>query len=232
MPRHPLASGFLALVIATGPGGAALAGDGMVALQTAAASCADDSGDRYVDCGNGTVTDNETGLVWLANANCLGMCNLSGLPCAVNADCPVGQICSPVAVDWHTARDFVAGLSDKPPGSSAANQDCGLADGSSPGEWRLPSVEEWEAMVEHADDVLGCALLMITNDAGDDCWDPACVTAGACSFHGVQPARYWSSTTFVSWPESAAWFVSLEYGYVQVNIKTNDSYVWPVRGGQ
>ncbi len=28
---------------------------------------------RYVDCGNGTVTDTVTGLIWLQNANCFGV---------------------------------------------------------------------------------------------------------------------------------------------------------------
>ena len=41
----------------------AQASGGVVALQTADPSCPDDSGDIYVDCGNGTVTDNRTGLV-------------------------------------------------------------------------------------------------------------------------------------------------------------------------
>ncbi len=62
--------------------GAASAGEGVVALQTAAPSCPDDSGYRYVNCRNGTVTDNDTGLVWLRNANCIGH------------------------VDWHTAMAF------------------------------------------------------------------------------------------------------------------------------
>ena len=31
-----------------------------------------DNANRYVDCGNGTVTDTVTGLIWLANANCFG----------------------------------------------------------------------------------------------------------------------------------------------------------------
>jgi hypothetical protein len=43
----------------------------VVALQTVVPSCADDSANRCVDCGNGTVTNNDTGLVWLANADCL-----------------------------------------------------------------------------------------------------------------------------------------------------------------
>ena len=106
------------------------AGDGVVALQTADPSCADDSGDIYVDCGNGTVTDNRTGLVWLKNANCL---------IAVGGD-----------VDWYTAMDFVAGLKDIPSSSVAALHDCGLSDGSSPGEWRLASVDELERIINDA----------------------------------------------------------------------------------
>jgi hypothetical protein len=31
-----------------------------------------DNFNRYVDCGNGTVTDTVTGLIWLKNANCFG----------------------------------------------------------------------------------------------------------------------------------------------------------------
>lgn len=39
-----------------------------------APACADNA-NRYVDCGNGTVTDTVTGLIWLANADCFGMQN-------------------------------------------------------------------------------------------------------------------------------------------------------------
>jgi hypothetical protein len=60
---------MLFLLVAIPP--TSLAGDGVVALQTADPSCPDDSGKIYVDCGNGTVTDNRTGLVWLKNADCL-----------------------------------------------------------------------------------------------------------------------------------------------------------------
>jgi hypothetical protein len=38
----------------------------------AAPPCFDNSGNRYVDCGNGTVTDIVTGLIWLKTANCFG----------------------------------------------------------------------------------------------------------------------------------------------------------------
>ena len=33
---------------------------------------------RFVDCGNGTVTDQVTGLIWLKNAACLGFWDFAG----------------------------------------------------------------------------------------------------------------------------------------------------------
>ena len=188
----------------------AQAGDGIVALQTADPSCPDDSGNIYVDCGNGTVTDNRTGLVWLANANCYGV------------------------LDSHEAVEIVANLSDIPAGSVAAAHDCGLSDGSSPGEWRLPSLDDWEEMIDDArgqggdpDCVGGSSAPTITNDSGGGCW-----VSGPSSFSGVQPSRYWSSTTRISNP-AQAWGVNLQTGDPN-NIlpRTFDLFVWPVRAGQ
>jgi hypothetical protein len=34
--------------------------------------CSDNTGNRFVDCDNGTITDTSTGLIWLKNARCLG----------------------------------------------------------------------------------------------------------------------------------------------------------------
>ena len=64
------AMGVLALIACPS---ASLAGDGLVALTTAAASCGNDTSAIYVGCGNGTLTDNRSGLTWLANANCWGL---------------------------------------------------------------------------------------------------------------------------------------------------------------
>jgi len=211
----------VALALMVGLTGAprAWAGDGVVALQTAAASCANDSGDRYVDCGNGTVTDNDTGLVWLKNANCIGAAG------GGTGD-PLGR------VDWHTAMEFVAGLSDLPGDDP---DDCGLEDGSSPGEWRLASKAEWQAMTADVDG-LGCTNPPISNDSRTDCWDQVCVDLGACSFTGVvsvEASSYSSTTTVVS-NTSIAWYVGLNSGVVGqfFGFKTTDRYVWPVRGGQ
>ena len=195
---------MLLLVPAAGWGG-----DGMVALVTCDPSCPDDSGDRYVDCDNGTVTDNETGLVWLANANCFGR------------------------LTWGQAMAAVAGLADLPDDGKACDSltpdecDCGLSDGSSPGEWRLPSIEEWEAMVEQADEML-CSPT-ITNDAGDECWDEYCNVP--CSFYNVGGSWFWSSSTYFPTP-TYVWLVDLMYGEPTDGPKTGKMSVWPVRGGQ
>ena len=164
---------------------ALLAGDGVVALQSADPSCPDDSGRIYVACGNGTVTDNRSGLVWLANANCLSGSSQGG------------------SVDWYTAMEFVAGLSDF---QNAAFGDCGLNDGSSPGEWRLPSLQEWLDMVADAKGQGGDPDCRdpgpaITNNAGTACWSQCPqsipgVPNGLCSaFRHVQSFSYWTAST-------------------------------------
>ena len=76
-----------------------------------------------MDCGNGTVTDTVTGLIWLKQADCLGV------------------------HDWAAANRAAAGLKDG---------DCGgLTDKSSPGDWRLPTKDEWSATIARAV-ALGC----------------------------------------------------------------------------
>jgi hypothetical protein len=99
----------------------------------------------------------------------------------------------------------------------------------------LPSIEEWEAMVEYAHAVLGCDPA-ITSDAGNECWDLECVEAGACSFHNVPfdvlRAWYWSSSTDVRTP-NAAWMQDLVSGSLGAADKgQHTNLVWPVRGGQ
>ena len=198
---------YVAVVLALAVPAPGWCGDGVVALQTAAPSCADESRNRYVPCGNGTVTDNRTGLVWLANADCFGL------------------------LDWFEAMAAVAGLSDLSDDAVTCTDltpdqcDCGLSDGSSPGEWRLPSIEEWEVMIEE----VFCNGPRITDDTGAYCWVPQCVDQGSCSFYGVQ-VPYWSSSTWLTNPADAL-SVDLS-GYLLHGDKGGTRYVWPVRGGQ
>ncbi len=170
----------------TGPAGAGAKADG---------SCFNDNTNRYQDCGNGTVTDTVTGLIWLKNANCFGV------------------------RDWAAANTAAATLADPA---------CGLTDGSSAGDWRLPTKAEWEATTAQAD-LLSCIEPSLTGTSGTTCWSTSGV---AVPFTGVPSNYYWSSTTSASLPTDA-WIMYLNIGHWYGGSK---SYyylpVWPVRGGR
>jgi hypothetical protein len=157
---------------------------------SAAGPCGDKS-KRYADCGNGTVTDTVTGLIWLKDSNCLP------------------------AANWEDAKKAVAALKDG---------DCMLKDGSSPGDWRLPTDKEWEATMANAKE-LKCTGPMLTNDAGT-----ACISAGPSSFPSVESDYYWSSTPLEGIPQAP--FGDLDHGNILKGNLINTLRVWPVRGGK
>lgn len=78
---------------------------------------------RFVDNGDGTVSDKLTDLIWLKDASC-------------NALGPNGD----GSANWHEAL-------------AAANNltagDCSLVDGSVAGDWRLPNVNELQSLINH-----------------------------------------------------------------------------------
>ncbi len=183
---------------------------GRVALTTCDLSCADATTHFYVACGNGTVTDNRTGLVWLADADCFGQ------------------------LSWDEAVAIVAGLSDLSAhaceGMDPDDCDCGLSDHSTPGEWRLPTMAEWEEMISVGWDTDTCAPA-ISNDVGNGCWTQACADAGMCSFHDPAAAPYWSASSYVADP-MYAWGGDLGAAIIVPLPKENGGHLWPVRGGQ
>jgi len=143
---------------------------------------------RFTDNGNGTTTDNLTGLIWLKNANC----NYN-------------------ALTWAQALTYANAL---------ASGSCGLTDGSTAGQWRLPNHEELASLTHDA-----FFSPTLSNTAGTGQWiegDP---------FTGVESNYYWSSTTYAG-NMSDAWSVRLDIGIVSKESKTAPKYVWPVRGGQ
>jgi hypothetical protein len=136
---------------------------------------------RFHDNGNGTVTDNLTGLIWLRDADCLG------------------------SQHWDEALAVSNAL---------ASGQCGLSDGSTAGEWRLPNKKELLTLIDRSS--YGPALQV------------------GHPFINVQPFAYWSSTTdsVFSVFTTNALVVYIWQGYVFGRGKNYDyGYVLPVRGG-
>ncbi len=140
---------------------------------------------RFTDMGDGTVRDNNTGLIWLKDADEMGTGN------------------------WYDATAAAATLSDG---------EHGLTDGSSDGDWRLPTVWEWTDFV-----VIGEGYSpALCNTAGTAQW-----TQGN-AFIDVQSSDYWSSTDGGLLFE--AWEVDLNDGSDNLELKEyNGKYIWPVR---
>jgi len=77
---------------------------------------------RFTDNGDGTVTDNLTGLIWLKNANCFG--DEFGR-CGMN---------------WADALSAANTLN---------SGECDLSDGSVEGDWRLPNLPELQSLLHY-----------------------------------------------------------------------------------
>jgi hypothetical protein len=154
-------------------------------------------GTRFTDNGNGTVTDGQTGLIWLKDWGCGGQ------------------------VDWVEGIAWASALADG---------QCGLTDGSSAGDWRLPTVDEWadDTTSRQDDSVLkpSCGMPYLPNTHGGGCWsdgDP---------FANVVSGSYWTGTTAADNPQNA-WFVNLSTALVGSGggYKGNTLRVVAVRGG-
>jgi hypothetical protein len=153
-----------------------------------------DKAKRYNDCGNGTVTDTVTGLIWLKDLTCL----------------PDSS--------WEDAKKAVANLK---------NGDCMLSDGSSAGNWRLPTEKEWEATMEKAKELKcgGASGPVLTNDDGT-----ACIKAGPSSFLNMEADYYWSGTPLEDTPQAV--IGDLDHGNLLKGNQINRLRVWPVRDGK
>ena len=138
---------------------------------------------RFRDNKNGTVTDSLTGLIWLKNTRCFGM------------------------MDWEGARRAVKSLKDGDCGPDPALM---LSDGSSAGDWRLPTMGELCTLIDYSKR------------------KPA-IPVGHM-FSDFPSGYFWSATTLDNNP-GMAWIVYFESGTTCYDdIKYHAGHIWPVRG--
>lgn len=137
---------------------------------------------RFIDNKDGTVTDNLTKLIWLKNTNCFGM------------------------MDWRSAVQAAKGLKE---GDCGPNPTLVLSDGSSAGDWRLPTMKEL------------CTLIDFSRR------DPA--LPNGHKFWVVPTGYHWSATT-LDYYSGLAWIVYIESGTTcYEDVKNRAGYIWPVR---
>jgi hypothetical protein len=137
---------------------------------------------RFIDNKDGTVTDNLTGLIWLKNTNCFGI------------------------MDWGSAILAVKSLKDGDCGPAPALI---VSDGSSAGDWRLPTMSEL------------CALIDFSRR------DPALPSGHM--FSAVPPGYHWSATT-LDYHSGLAWIVYFASGTTCYEDGTNQAgHILPVR---
>jgi len=160
--------------------------------------------------------------------------------CADNAnryvDCLNGTVTDTVTgLIWLKQADCLGTATYAAAMSAAAtlqSGECGLTDGSRPGDWRLPTSEEWKSTLFPGPD---CKSPSLTDTAGTGCF-----ADGAKPFTGVQTDVYWSATANLARP-ATAWSNDLHYSEetslalngessVIARDKTATHRAWPVRG--
>jgi len=181
-----------------------LSGGAVQLPQTGQTTCYDANGNQIVCSGNGQDADEAEGVAWPSprftdNGNGTVTDSLTGLVWLQNANC-FGTVA------WTDALTDANGL---------ANGMCGLVDGSTAGQWRLPNVRELDSLVNADQSNLSTWLSLQ-------------------GFSNVTLANYWSSTTSAG-TTGDAWSLSGSNGdwnyYDKSNSSPTSNYVWPVRSG-
>ena len=179
-------------------------------------------GPRFVDNGDGTVTDNQTGLQWEKKENPGGPYDPATAGphdvrnhyhwCAGQA--VVGYVCDngTGAPDGSAFTDFLWKLNGGTSSDGSATSGC-FANHC---DWRLPTIEELQTIL----------LATYPNPCGaNPCTDPIFGPVGPST-----PRFYWSATALTGNPLNA-WGVLFANGAVGEGEKNGVAYVRAVRGG-
>jgi hypothetical protein len=155
---------------------------------------------RFTDNSDGTVTDNLTGLRWLADANC--------------TETVGGVIKNSGVLSWSNAITWSNNL---------AGGDCGLTDSSEAGDWRLPNIFEMESLraMQYFDPAL-------SNDAGTAKWAEDATSTFSnvqrSSYWSSTTAASNANEAFY-----VNFYYGLVSPGSKVDAPINNRYVWPVR---
>jgi len=159
-------------------------------------------GIRFVDNGDGTLTDTQTGLQWERKMTAAGSGTNPADPHDVDNTYTWSTVFAGTAPDGTVFSDFLAKLNSCTTNDGTAVIDAGFAGHC---DWRLPTVQELKTIADLTAD--GCMAGM-----GEPCIDP--IFGPTIGFH------YWSSTTRASNPADA-WTVLFNAGITDTEFKSN-----------
>ncbi len=159
----------------------------------------------YTDNGDGTITDNRTGLMWEKKDDSTGIHGRENLY-------TWGVMAPPFTMNGTIVTTFLHTLNSVP---------ClaGYCD------WRIPNVRELQSIVRY-----GTAYPSISEmfHNPDGCAGCSNTTLASCSCTGSGD-NYWSSTTFA---DNTAWFINFDMGFTYLGNKDLTFAVRAVRGGR
>ena len=153
---------------------------------------------RFTDKGDGTVSDDLTGLLWLKDSKCA----------ALNPTSPTNLT---GGSNWIDALTLAGTL---------ATGACGLTDGSSAGQWRLPNINEFESLIDISQNP--------PFPAGNPFTAPITISNPSGNL-GFDTPEYWSSTITAVFPSNSEG-INITSGEVRGDNRTSLKNVWPVRG--